>query len=130
MCIRDSLGQHAFIGGFTRVLQDPPPFMVTEGSPSAVRGVNSTGLTRRGFNKETIGNLKDAWKRLYRRSAAGKAGRTATALEDLEDAYPHDGCVQALIAHIRRSNQGVFGRYREGLRRDNPRTKRPRVAGQ
>ena len=125
-----TLGQHAFIGGFTRVLQDPPPFMITEGSPSAVRGVNTTGLLRRGFSHETISNLKDAWKRLYRRSAAGRAGRTATVLEDLEDAYPHDACVLDLVAHIRRSTEGVYGRYREGQRRDDPRAKRPRVAGQ
>ena len=126
-----TLGQHAFIGGFTRVLQDPPPFMVTEGSPSAVRGVNSTGLTRRGFSPESIAHLKDAWKRLYRRRGQkGQAGSTTAALESLEDAYPHDASVQALIAHIRRANGGVFGRYREGLRRDDPRARRPRTAGQ
>lgn len=117
-----TLGQHAFVGGMTRAINDCPPFMIAEGNPAIVRGVNSTGLTRRGFTTESIANLKDAWKRLYRRTATGKAGQTASALEDLEDAYPHDACVLALVAHVRRSAEGVYGRYREGLRKDNPRT--------
>ncbi len=119
-----TLGQHAFIGGMTRAVNDVPPFMVAEGNPSIVRGVNTTGLSRRGFSPETIAALKDGWKRLYRGKNNGGAGTTATALEDLEDAYPHDACVLALVAHIRRSAQGIHGRYREGLRRDNAWAKR------
>lgn len=117
-----TIGQHAFIGGFTRVLQDAPPFLITEGSPSSVRGVNSTGLTRRGFNSETIGHLKDAWKRLYRKRSHGTPTTIASALEDLEDAYPHDPNINALVASVRRSITGTHGRYRETLRADNPRT--------
>lgn len=117
-----TLGQHAFIGGFTRCINDIPPFMVAEGNPYAIRGVNSTGLSRRGFSDDTIAALKDAWKRLYRRKNTGSAGTTAAALEALEDAYPHDACILALVAHIRRSAEGTFGRYRESFRHDNPRT--------
>ena len=116
-----TLGQHAFIGGFTRVVADAPPFMITEGTPSNVRGVNTVGLSRRGFGPEPIAHLKDAWKRLYRRRASGGAGTTASALEDLEDAYPHDACVLSLVAAIRRSTAGSHGRYREAQRKDNPR---------
>ena len=114
-----TIGQHAFVGGMTRCINDIPPFMIAEGNPSIVRGVNTTGLSRRGFAPSSITALKDAWKRLYRGKNAGGAGTTASALEDLEDAYPHDACILGLVAHIRRSSQGVRGRYREGLRRDN-----------
>jgi len=117
-----TIGQHAFVGGMTRAISDAPPFMIAEGNPWAVRGVNSIGLSRRGFSPESIVNLKDAWKRLYRRGSGTAAGQTHSVLEDLEDAYPHDACILALVAHIRRSAQGTFGRYREKLRKDNPRT--------
>ncbi|MEM6460148.1 MAG: acyl-[acyl-carrier-protein]--UDP-N-acetylglucosamine O-acyltransferase, partial [Planctomycetota bacterium] len=117
-----TLGQHAFVGGMTRCINDVPPFMIAEGNPASVRGVNSVGLTRRGFSDDTVSHLKDAWKRLYRRTATGRAGQTASALEDLEDAYPHDACILALVAHVRRSTRGSYGRYRESLRHDNPRT--------
>jgi UDP-N-acetylglucosamine acyltransferase len=115
-----TLGQHAYIGGMTRCIHDMPPFMIAEGNPAIVRGVNSVGLTRRGFSPDSLAALKDAWKRLYRSKNAGGAGRTKTALDALEDAYPHDACILALVAHIRRSStEGVHGRYREGLRKDN-----------
>ncbi|MEM7626916.1 MAG: acyl-ACP--UDP-N-acetylglucosamine O-acyltransferase [Planctomycetota bacterium] len=117
-----TIGQHAFIGGFTRCVNDIPPFMVTEGSPYTVRGVNSIGLSRRGFSADTIAALKDAWKRLYRAKNNGRAGNTVAALQALEDAYPHESCILALAAHIRRSAEGSFGRYRESFRHDNPRT--------
>lgn len=117
-----TIGQHAFVGGMTRAINDVPPFMIAEGNPSSVRSVNSIGLTRRGFSPESIAALKDCWKRLYRRSSTQTTGQTASVLEDLEDAYPHDACVLALVAHIRRAAQGTFGRYREKLRKDNPRT--------
>ncbi|MEO1236425.1 MAG: acyl-ACP--UDP-N-acetylglucosamine O-acyltransferase [Planctomycetota bacterium] len=119
-----TLGQHCFLGGMTRVVADVPPFMVAEGNPAAIRRVNSTGLARRGFDADTVRHLKDAWKRLYGRRAQGHAGQTASALEDLEDAYPHDACVLALVAHVRRSARGTFGRYRESLRGDDPQTNR------
>ncbi|MEM8738685.1 MAG: acyl-ACP--UDP-N-acetylglucosamine O-acyltransferase [Planctomycetota bacterium] len=117
-----TLGKHAFIGGMTRVIADAPPFMIAEGNPAMIRRVNSVGLGRRGFDAGTIRHLKDAWKRLYRQTAEGRAGRTAAALEDLEDAYPHDACIRDLVAHVRRSSSGTFGRYREALRSDDSRT--------
>jgi len=117
-----TLGQHAFIGGFTRCINDIPPFMIAEGNPYTVRGVNSVGLARRGFSPDTLAALKDAWKRLYKGKNNGTPGNTAAALEALEDAYPHDACILALAAHIRRSAEGTYGRYREGLRHDKPRT--------
>ncbi|MEL7088205.1 MAG: hypothetical protein AAGL98_07145, partial [Planctomycetota bacterium] len=70
----------------------------------------------------TIAALKDAWKRLYRAKNNGRAGNTAAALQALEDAYPHESCILALVAHIRRSAEGKHGRYRESFRKDNART--------
>ena len=113
-----TLGQHAYIGGMTRCIHDMPPFMIAEGNPAVVRSVNSVGLTRRGFPPDTIAALKDAWKRLYRARNAGGAGQTAAALEALEDAYPHDACVLALVAQLRRTATGTHGRYREAQRKD------------
>jgi UDP-N-acetylglucosamine acyltransferase len=95
--------------------------MVTEGNPSNVRGVNVVGLSRRGFSPETLNHLKDAWKRMYRRRAMGGAGSTASALEDLEDAYPHDACILGLVAAVRRAMNGSHGRYREAMRKDKVR---------
>ena len=43
------IGAHAIIGGCTKIVQDVPPFMIADGNPAEVRGINMVGLERRGF---------------------------------------------------------------------------------
>src|SRR5689334_7087339 len=49
------VGQHAFIGGYSVVTKDALPFGRTIGSrPARIFGVNTIGLSRRGFTPATI----------------------------------------------------------------------------
>ena len=122
-----TLGRHSFVGGMTRVVADVPPFMILDGSPSEVRGLNIVGLRRRGFTDESVRNLKDAYRRLFGARLQTGVGKTADALRALDDAYPHDPHILELCAFIRRSEDvGRFGRYREGLRGDNRWTNKPK----
>ncbi len=112
-----TIGQYAYIGGMTRIVHDVPPFMFIEGNPARTRGVNQVGLRRHAFSEETEQSLKDAWKRLFRQQAENGVGQTAQSLTELEEAYPDDWAIKALVASIRRSNAGVYGRHREVARR-------------
>jgi len=115
-----TIGQYSYVGGMTRIVHDVPPFMFVEGNPSRVRGVNVVGLRRHTFPEATEEHLKDAWRRLYRRtSQAHGAGDSTAALAALETDYPDDWAIQALVDTVRRSAAGIYGRYREALRRDN-----------
>ena len=60
------VGEHAFVGGGRLVLQDVPPFILANGEPLQYAGINSVGLTRRGFDLETCNLIKRAYKLLYR----------------------------------------------------------------
>ena len=60
------IGQHAFVGGYTKLVRDVPPFLLVEGNPAEVYGLNSVGLRRAGFNREVMGELKEAYKTVYR----------------------------------------------------------------
>jgi UDP-N-acetylglucosamine acyltransferase len=60
------VGRHAFIGGYSKIVKDVPPFFLAEGNPSEVRGLNSEGLRRHQFAREAINELKDAYKTIYR----------------------------------------------------------------
>ena len=53
------------VAGFRRSRGDVPPFMVVEGHPSAIRGVNRNGLKRRGYADEQIEPLKTAYRMLF-----------------------------------------------------------------
>ncbi len=64
------VGRNAMVGGMSRVERDVPPFMIVEGNPSRVRGLNLIGLKRSGLvDDETSTSLKEfkqAYRLLYR----------------------------------------------------------------
>ncbi len=117
-----TIGPYAFIGGMTRLVHDVPPFLIVEGNPSKVRGVNVIGMNRHRFEADTIQHLKDAYRRLFRgggsRDKAGGAPNMSESIAELEANDEQDECVQMLIQFIRRSSIGLHGRYRESERTD------------
>jgi UDP-N-acetylglucosamine acyltransferase len=82
------VGAHAMLGFQSAVSQDVPPFMLVDGNPLSVRGVNVTGLKRRNFSAERIQAIRQMHKLLYRE------GRT---LEDAKNAIEALG-TQAPVA--------------------------------
>ena len=61
------VGAHAMVGGMTHITNDIPAFMIVSGRPATVRSINAIGLERRGFDKDTIGDLREAFKIIYKR---------------------------------------------------------------
>lgn len=59
------IGQFSFIGGGSRVPQNVPPFVMAVGSPIKLYGLNKVGLERNGFSKETVLELKRAYRILF-----------------------------------------------------------------
>lgn len=72
------VGARAITGASSRVQQDVPPFMLADGHPARLFGLNTIGLKRAGFSKERILALKRAYKELFLR------GRYSAALLELE----------------------------------------------
>ena len=97
------IGSHAMVGGGWRVPKDVPPYMIAAGDPLKPVDVNKIGLTRRGFAKETIENLKRAHRLLFR-SEKNMTG-ALTELDSLGDLGPE---VAHLAAFIRESERGVI----------------------
>ena len=60
------VGQYAMVGGISKVTRDVPPFLLVEGNPAQAYGLNSVGLRRADFGTETIAELKECYKLLYR----------------------------------------------------------------
>ena len=104
-------GQHSFVGGLAGVTRDVPPFMVFDGHPGIVRGINRNGLKRRGYNEEQLAALKTAYKMLFKDTRP-----LATQAVELERLYPEHREVGILLKFLRESANGKFGRYRETLR--------------
>jgi UDP-N-acetylglucosamine acyltransferase len=60
------IGRMAFIGGFSKLVQDAPPYFMIQGNPGSVRGLNSEGMKRRGVSREAVNELKEAYRLLFR----------------------------------------------------------------
>ncbi|MFH1542330.1 MAG: acyl-ACP--UDP-N-acetylglucosamine O-acyltransferase [bacterium] len=59
------IGRMAMIGAQSKVLKDIPPFMIADGVPAQIKGVNSIGMQRRGISNEGSSEVKKAFKLIY-----------------------------------------------------------------
>ncbi len=73
------VGAHAMVGFASAVTQDVPPYMLVDGNPLAVRGVNSVGLARRGFSEPRLAAIKQMHRLLYRQGKTLVDARAAIA---------------------------------------------------
>lgn len=60
------IGTRAMVGGCSKVEKDVPPYLIGDGHPATIHGVNIIGLQRAGFDEETIALVKQAYRILYR----------------------------------------------------------------
>ena len=60
------IGRFAITGGCSKIVQDVPPFMIADGNPAEIRGVNLVGLERNGFSPEKVKLIKKAFRLIYR----------------------------------------------------------------
>jgi UDP-N-acetylglucosamine acyltransferase len=74
------IGQGAMIGAYTRLSQDVPPFLMCEGNPALIRGLNLIGLRRNNASKEELSELKMLYKLLYRSSK-----NTTQAIQEMKE---------------------------------------------
>ena len=97
------VGKYAFIGGYSVVTKDALPYGRTIGSrPARIFGVNTVGLSRRGFTPDTINQLKRAVRYLLQ-------ANTTHALAQIEgDGTLTSPEVRYLVEFIRSSQRGVI----------------------
>ena len=60
------IGRFAITGGCSKIVQDVPPFMIADGNPAEIRGINLVGLERNGFTPERVKAIKEAFRLIYR----------------------------------------------------------------
>jgi UDP-N-acetylglucosamine acyltransferase len=82
---RMRIGAHAMIGFASHVGKDIPPFMVVDGNPLTVRGVNLVGLRRRDFSAGRIAAIREMHKLIYRQGKTVEEARAAIAALGTQD---------------------------------------------
>ncbi len=97
------IGEHAMIGGMTKIVQDAPPFMIIDGNPGILRGVNQVGLQRRDFSPNDILAIRNTYKKLFLRKDTELTG----AIQALDPTLAQNPLVSSLIGFIQSSQRGV-----------------------
>ena len=90
------IGRHAMVGGMASVTNDIPPFGNVFGLPARLVGLNVIGLRRRGFSKENLAQLRQAFRLLFRDNGAVFAEKLVMARER----YPDDALVAEVLDFI------------------------------
>jgi UDP-N-acetylglucosamine acyltransferase len=97
------IGRHAYIGGYSVITQDAPPFVLTVGNRARTYGINVVGLQRKKFTPETIQALRRAYRLLFRSHTPLEEalGRVRADMADV-------GEVMALADFVATSQRGVI----------------------
>lgn len=100
------IGDHAMIGFASAVSQDVPPYMLLDGNPSAIRGINAVGLRRRDFSSERIAVVKQMHRLLYRDGLTFADARLA--IDALTQDRPESKADVALMStFLAQSDRGI-----------------------
>jgi UDP-N-acetylglucosamine acyltransferase len=96
------VGFEAFVGGYSVVVKDAPPFAIIQGNHAKCYGLNRIGLRRRGYSKETIEKLNHAYH-LYLSAKLN----TTQAIERIREEIKDCKEVDLLVDFIETSKRGV-----------------------
>lgn len=97
------IGRFAITGGCSKIVQDVPPFMIADGNPAEIRGINLVGLERNGFAPESVKHIKEAFRLIYRSKY-----NTRQAVEAIEKELPPNEEIRQILEFIAASERGII----------------------
>lgn len=96
------IGSLAIVSGMTRVNQDIVPYVIAEGNPAEIKGLNSVGMRRKAFSIEVRLALKRAFKLLFRSDL-----NTTQALERIRNEVELFPEIEHLVEFVVKSERGI-----------------------
>jgi len=97
------IGGHVMIGGAAKVRTDVPPFIKADRDPLAYMGLNTVGLTRRGFQKERIDEIHNIYRIVYQNGL-----NVTQALDCIEREFRQSTDRDYILEFIRGSERGII----------------------
>ena len=98
-----TVGAHSFLAATSHVRKNIPPYVRVAREPLQYIGVNSVGLSRRGFDKETINAIEDIYRLIFVR------GHNVTkALELVEQEIVNSAVKTQIVDFIKASKDGII----------------------
>jgi UDP-N-acetylglucosamine acyltransferase len=103
------VGAHSFIGGMSGLENDLIPYGMAVGNRARLSGLNIIGLQRRGFSRETIRDLRRAYRLLF-----ADEGTLMERLDDVASEFADHTIVQEIVAFIRAGGKRALCTPRDG----------------
>lgn len=100
------IGAHVMVGGCSGVAQDVPPYVIAQGNHATPYGLNIEGLKRRGFDKESLHAIRNAYKILYRSGKPLEEARSEIAV--LAQTNPYVKVFSDFLENAAESNRGII----------------------
>jgi UDP-N-acetylglucosamine acyltransferase len=97
------IGAHVMVGGGSKIRIDVPPYIKADRDPLCFMGLNTIGLTRRGFVKEKIDEIHEIYRAIYQKNM-----NFTQALEFIEKEFKSTPERDYIIEFIRKSERGVI----------------------
>jgi UDP-N-acetylglucosamine acyltransferase len=97
------IGRFAITGGCSKIVQDIPPFMIADGNPAEIRGVNLVGLERKNYPPESVKLIKEAFRLIYRSKY-----NTGQALEAVRRELPQSDDIREIVEFIEKTERGII----------------------
>jgi UDP-N-acetylglucosamine acyltransferase len=97
------IGAHVMVGGGSKIRTDVPPFIKADREPLSYMGLNSIGLTRRGFEKERIDVIHNIYRAIYQNGM-----NISQAMEYVEKEFQPSPDRDYILEFIRKSERGII----------------------
>jgi UDP-N-acetylglucosamine acyltransferase len=97
------IGAYAFVGGMSGIAADVIPFGMAIGNRANLCGLNVVGLKRKGFPREQIHELRQAYRMLF-----SSEGTLKERLDDVESMFAANPLAKQIIDFIKTQSDRSF----------------------
>ena len=97
------IGKMAMVGFSSKIVKDVPPFIIVDGNPAKVCGINVVGLRRNEIESEIRDEIKKAYRILYRSNLT-----INRAMEQMEQELQGSQEIDHFIRFLRNAERGIL----------------------
>lgn len=97
------IGAHVMIQGGSKINKDIPPYVIAAREPIQYCGINSVGLSRRGFSKEQVSAIQDTYRMVF-----SPLYNTTQAVEHAAAELPVSDERDLILNFIKESPRGIL----------------------
>lgn len=97
------VGSHSFSGMSSAINRDLPPFVLCNGNHAVSKGINKTGMKRRGFSQACVSAVYRAYMVMVR--GRGANPEAVAEVEALAAEFPE---VQELLSFVREGDRAII----------------------